>query len=53
MIKVIICGASGKMGGFVANASKEDGNLQVVAGIDKVNLGQDFPIVDSFLTSCR
>ena len=48
MIKVIICGASGKMGGFVANACKEDGNLQVVAGIDKVNLGQDFPIFDSF-----
>ena len=48
MIKVIICGASGKMGGFVANACKEDGNLQVVAGLDKVNLGQDFPIFDSF-----
>lgn len=48
MIKVIICGASGKMGGFVANACKDDGNLQVVAGIDKVNLGQDFPIFDSF-----
>lgn len=48
MIKVIICGASGKMGGFVANACKEDGNLQVVAGIDKVNLGQDFPVFDSF-----
>ena len=48
MIKVIICGASGKMGGFVANACKEGGNLQVVAGIDKVNLGQDFPIFDSF-----
>ena len=48
MIKVIICGASGKMGGFVANACKEDGNLQVVAGIDKVHLGQNFPIFDSF-----
>ena len=48
MIKAIICGASGKMGGFVANACKEDGNLQVVAGIDKVKLGQDFPIFDSF-----
>ena len=48
MIKVIICGASGKMGGFVAYACKDDGNLQVVAGIDKVKLGQDFPIFDSF-----
>lgn len=48
MIKAIICGASGKMGGFVANACKEDGEIQVVAGIDKVNIGQDFPIFDSF-----
>ncbi|MBO5321100.1 MAG: 4-hydroxy-tetrahydrodipicolinate reductase [Clostridia bacterium] len=48
MIKAIICGASGKMGGFVANACKEDGEIQVVAGIDKVNIGQYFPIFDSF-----
>lgn len=48
MIKAIICGASGKMGGFVANACKEDGEIQVVAGIDKINIGQDFPIFDSF-----
>lgn len=48
MIKTIICGASGKMGGFVANACKEDGEIQVVAGIDKINIGQDFPIFDSF-----
>lgn len=48
MIKAIICGASGKMGGFVANACKEDGEIRVVAGIDKVNLGQNFPVFDSF-----
>lgn len=48
MIKVIICGASGKMGGFVADACKSDGDIQVVAGVDKVNLGQNFPIFGDF-----
>ena len=30
MIKVVICGASGKMGGFVARAANEDGSFQIV-----------------------
>ena len=36
------------MGGFVADAGKADGEIQVVAGVDKVNLGQDFPIFNDF-----
>ena len=48
MIKVIICGASGKMGRFVADACKADGEIQVVAGVDKINLGQNFPIFGDF-----
>ena len=36
------------MGGFVADACKADGEIQVVAGVDKVNLGQDFPIFNDF-----
>lgn len=48
MIKVIICGASGKMGGFVADACKSDGDIQVVAGVDKINLGQNFHIFGDF-----
>ena len=48
MIKAIICGASGKMGGFVADACKSDGDIQVVAGVDKINLGQNFPIFGDF-----
>ena len=48
MIKAIICGASGKMGGFVADACKADGEIQVVAGVDKVNLGQSFPMYSDF-----
>ena len=48
MIKVVICGASGKMGGFVARAANEDGSFQIVGGVDKVNNGQSFPIYTKF-----
>ena len=48
MIKVVICGASGKMGGFVARAENEDGSFQIVGGVDKVNNGQSFPIYTKF-----
>lgn len=48
MIKVMISGASGKMGGFVANACNNDSDIQIVAGVDKVNVGQSFPIFPDF-----
>ena len=48
MIKLIICGASGKMGGFVARAAMENGNFEIIAGIDKINNGQSFPIFSKF-----
>ena len=48
MINIILCGASGKMGGFVAEAAQNDKNLRIVAGIDKINKGQSFPIYTSF-----
>lgn len=48
MIKVILCGAAGKMGGFVAEACKKDKNIQIVAGVDKLNSGQSFPIFSDF-----
>ena len=48
MIKAILCGASGKMGGFVAAAAKEDGGIQIVAGVDKINNGENFPVFPSF-----
>ncbi len=47
MINVILCGASGKMGGFVADAIKNDAEMNIVAGVDKVNCGQPFPIYNS------
>lgn len=48
MINAILCGASGKMGGFVANAAKDDGNIKIVAGIDKINNGESFPVFSTF-----
>lgn len=48
MIKVMISGASGKMGRFVANACNNDSDIQIVAGVDKVNVGQSFPIFPDF-----
>lgn len=48
MINVILCGSGGKMGGYVANAIKEDTGMQVVAGVDKFNNSQSFPVFKNF-----
>lgn len=48
MIKILLCGSGGKMGGFVANAIKETENMQTVAGFDRLNNGQDFPVFSKF-----
>ena len=38
------------MGGFVADAAKEDGSIKIVAGVDKINNGEDFPVFSAFRT---
>lgn len=48
MIKVILCGASGKMGNFIANTAANDKQMEIVAGVDKINCGQPFPVFDVF-----
>ncbi len=48
MIKTILVGSGGKMGAFVNAAAKADGNLEIVAGVDRVNNGQTFPVYDKF-----
>lgn len=48
MIRAILCGASGKMGGFVASAAENDSEISIVAGVDKVNSGEKFPVFSSF-----
>ena len=48
MIKTIITGSGGKMGSFVASAIKDTDDMQIIAGVDKVNSGQDFPVFSKF-----
>lgn len=48
MLRVILSGASGRMGCFVASAAARDGELEIVAGVDKINNGANFPIFKDF-----
>lgn len=46
MIKIVICGANGKMGHTVANCVNERNDCTVIAGVDSyTNQYADFPIV--------
>ncbi len=48
MIKAILVGASGKMGGNITSCAQNDSQIKIVAGIDKFNSGRDYPIFNSF-----
>ena len=48
MLKAILVGASGKMGGFITDCAANDTEIEVIAGVDKVNIGQKFPIFSDF-----
>lgn len=48
MIKAILCGASGKMGGYISSCCENDNEIQIVAGVDRINKGQKFPIFSKF-----
>ncbi len=50
MLRVILSGASGRMGGFVTSAAGRDGKLSIVAGVDRINNGAAFPIFKDFST---
>lgn len=48
MLKAILVGASGKMGGFITDCAENDTELQIIAGVDKVNIGQKYPVFADF-----
>lgn len=48
MINAILCGSGGKMGKFVYNSAVKDGNINIVAGVDRVNNGENFPVFSDF-----
>ena len=48
MIKAILVGASGKMGGFITDCAANDSEIEIIAGVDKLNIGQKYPIFANF-----
>lgn len=48
MLRVILGGASGRMGGFISTAAERNGKLSIVAGVDRINNGSAFPIFKDF-----
>ena len=48
MIKTLLVGSGGRMGAFVANSALKDGEIEITAGVDKFNNGQNFPVYESF-----
>ncbi len=48
MLKAILVGASGKMGGFITDCAAADTTIEIVAGVDKVNIGQKYPVFSDF-----
>ena len=48
MTKVILSGSGGRMGAFVADGIEKENEMQIVAGVDKFNNGQKFPVFKNF-----
>lgn len=48
MINVLLSGACGKMGNAVTRCCKEDEDLKIIAGVDRVEALYDYPIFKSF-----
>lgn len=48
MIKAILVGACGKMGSNITDCAKNDNDIKIVAGVDKINNGRDYPVFVSF-----
>ncbi len=48
MINAILVGACGKMGNNICECAKQNSEIKIVAGIDKINTGKDFPVFSSF-----
>ncbi len=48
MLKAILVGASGKMGGNITDCAAADTEIEIVAGVDKVNIGQKYPVFADF-----
>ncbi len=48
MIKVLLSGAAGRMGGFVADCISSKDGIEIIAGVDKMQSVLDFPVYPDF-----
>ncbi len=48
MINAILVGACGKMGGYISECAENDNKIKIIAGVDKVNTGRNYPIFSNF-----
>lgn len=48
MIKVLLSGCSGKMGKAVIDLVNENGDIEIIAGVDAAKSVKPFPVFDSF-----
>ena len=47
-MKIILCGCNGKMGKYITQVAKNSKNIEIVAGIDKNNSGnENLPVFTS------
>lgn len=44
MVKIIMHGCNGKMGRVIADIVKNDADIEIVAGVDRVSANTDFPV---------
>ncbi len=48
MINILLSGACGKMGNAVTRCAREDENVKIIAGVDRVENLCDYPVFSSF-----
>ena len=48
MINILLSGACGKMGNAVTRCAREDENIKIIAGVDRVECLCDYPVFSSF-----
>ncbi len=48
MINILLSGACGKMGNAVTRCAREDENIKIIAGVDRVESLCDYPVFNSF-----
>mgnify|MGYP002548222521 CR=1 FL=1 len=48
MLRIILSGCCGKMGGVISSICKDKSDCEIVCGVDKAGAGTDYPVFPSF-----